>query len=32
LFKAELDQIGVALLWRVQLEESRLYCLYQPRN
>ncbi len=32
LFKVELDQIGVALLWRVQLEESRLYCLYQPRN
>ncbi len=30
-FKAELSQIGATLLWRVQLEESRLYALYQPR-
>lgn len=28
-FKAELDQIGNVLLKRVQLEESRLYSLYQ---
>ncbi len=32
LFKTELEQIGVALLCRVQLEENRLYTLYLPRN
>jgi len=29
-FHAELDQIGPVLVQRVQLEESRLYSLYQP--
>jgi regulator of sigma D len=29
-FDAELDQIGSVLVQRVQLEESRLYSLYQP--
>ncbi len=29
-FNAELDQIGSVLVQRVQLEESRLYSLYQP--
>ncbi len=30
-FNAELSHIGATLLWRVQLEESHLYVLYQPR-
>lgn len=29
-FHAELDQIGPVLVQRVQLEENRLYSLYQP--
>lgn len=29
-FNSELDQIGSVLVQRVQLEESRLYSLYQP--
>ncbi len=29
-FNSELDQIGTVLVQRVQLEESRLYSLYQP--
>lgn len=29
-FHTELDQIGPVLIQRVQLEESRLYSLYQP--
>lgn len=29
-FNAELDQIGAVLIKRVQMEESRLYPLYQP--
>lgn len=29
-FNAELEQIGSVLVQRVQLEESRLYSLYQP--
>lgn len=29
-FTAELDHIGAVLVQRVQLEESRLYSLYQP--
>lgn len=29
-FSAELDQIGAVLIKRVQMEESRLYPLYQP--
>lgn len=30
-FNAELEQIGAVLLQRVQLEENRLYALYQPK-
>lgn len=29
-FSRELDEIGTMLLWRVKLEESRVYSLYQP--
>lgn len=29
-FNSELDEIGTMLLWRVKLEESRVYSLYQP--
>lgn len=29
-FNAELDHIGAVLMMRVQLEENRLYSLYQP--
>ncbi|HEY5993839.1 MAG TPA: hemerythrin domain-containing protein [Gallionellaceae bacterium] len=29
-FQAELDHIGAVLMMRVQLEENRLYSLYQP--
>jgi iron-sulfur cluster repair protein YtfE (RIC family) len=31
IFNAELDQIGAVLLQRVELEETRLYALYQPK-
>ncbi len=31
-FRAELDEIGNVLMWRVQLEEQHLYGLYQPKS